>query len=81
MQDALELSEEDFLGIAREVFARKENALVPILIHLLENLGTEKAIQLLEELEPLFFMEILAHIARIVCAILLALPLRKSPDF
>ena len=49
LQDALELPEEEFLKIAQEVFKRKENALVPLLIHLLENLGTKGAIQLLQE--------------------------------
>lgn len=49
LQDALELPEEDFLKIAQTIFATKENALVPILIHLLENLGTEGAIALLKK--------------------------------
>ncbi len=47
--DALELPEEDFLTIAREIFSKKENELIPILVHLLENLNTPAAIALLQE--------------------------------
>lgn len=49
LQDALELPEEDFLKIAKAVFASKENALVPLLVHLLENGGTDGAKALLQE--------------------------------
>ncbi|MBF5059247.1 HEAT repeat domain-containing protein [Candidatus Neptunochlamydia vexilliferae] len=49
LQDALELPEEDFLTIAREIFNKKENDLIPMLIHLLENLSTKGAIALLQE--------------------------------
>lgn len=49
LQDALELPEEDFLIIAREIFEKKENELIPILIHLLENLNTPGAISLLRK--------------------------------
>ncbi|WP_420420898.1 HEAT repeat domain-containing protein [Simkania sp.] len=48
LQDALELPEESFLAIAEKVFDEKQNDLIPLLIHLLENLKTEKAIQLLQ---------------------------------
>lgn len=49
LQDALEFPEESFLAIAREIFEKKENDLIPLLIHLIENLKTEKAIDLLKE--------------------------------
>jgi len=49
LQDALELPEEEFLKIARKLFEKKENELVPILIHLLENLNTPGAVALLQE--------------------------------
>ena len=49
LQDALELPEEEFLKIAQAIFDKKENELIPILIHLLENLGTPGAEALLKE--------------------------------
>lgn len=49
LQDALELPEKDFLTIAKEIFNQKENDLIPMLIHLLENLNTKEAIALLQE--------------------------------
>ena len=49
LMDALELPEEDFLMIAREIFSKKENELIPLLIHLLENLNTATALSLLQE--------------------------------
>ena len=49
LSEALELPEEDFLNIARQIFKAKENELIPILIHLLENLNTPDAIALLRE--------------------------------
>lgn len=48
LQDALELPEESFLAIAERIFDEKQNDLIPLLIHLLENLKTEKAIELLQ---------------------------------
>ena len=48
LQEALELPEESFLAIADRIFEEKQNDLIPLLIHLLENLKTEKAIQLLQ---------------------------------
>lgn len=47
--DALELPEDEFLTIAREIFEKKENELIPLLAHLLENLNTPAALSLLEE--------------------------------
>ena len=49
LMDAMELPEEDFLMIARKIFSKKENELIPILVHLLENLNTPGAIFLLQE--------------------------------
>ncbi|MCB1085343.1 MAG: HEAT repeat domain-containing protein [Chlamydiia bacterium] len=49
LQEAMELPEEDFLTLARAVFKAKQNELIPILIHLLENLKSEKVISLLKE--------------------------------
>jgi len=49
LQDALEYPEETFLSIAEKIFEAKQNDLIPLLIHLLENLKTEKAIELLKE--------------------------------
>lgn len=48
LQDALELPEQSFLAIAERIFEEKQNDLIPLLIHLLENLKTEKAIELLQ---------------------------------
>ncbi len=49
LQDCLELPEEDFLNIAHEIFKKKENELIPMVIHLLENLNTKGAIALLQK--------------------------------
>ncbi|MCB1106461.1 MAG: HEAT repeat domain-containing protein [Chlamydiia bacterium] len=49
LQNALELPQEDFLKIARTIFQKKENELIPLLVHLLENLKTPEAIALLQE--------------------------------
>lgn len=46
---SLELPEEDFLLIAKELFAQRQHALVPLLVDLLENLHTDGAIALLRE--------------------------------
>lgn len=43
------LEEEEFLKVARMIFEAKQNDLVPLTIHLLENLQTEKATLLLKE--------------------------------
>ncbi len=48
LTDALELPETVFLSIAKIIFEKKEHTLIPLLIHLLENLKTPKAIALLE---------------------------------
>ncbi len=45
---ALEVEEEAFLQLAQEIFAAQQNDLIPLLSQLLESLGTEKAIALLE---------------------------------
>lgn len=49
LQEALELPEAAFLSIAETIFEKKQRDLIPLLIHLLENLNTEKAIALLKE--------------------------------
>lgn len=46
---ALELPEADFLLIATELFERRQLALIPLLVNLLENLHTEGAIALLSD--------------------------------
>lgn len=48
LSDALNLPEETFLTLARELFASSQKALIPTLVGLLENLGTDKAIELLK---------------------------------
>lgn len=48
LMEALELPEAVFLLAARELFEKKQNDLIPLLIHLLENLKTPAAIQLLK---------------------------------
>jgi HEAT repeat protein len=49
LKDCLELSERDFLFIARRVLDSKQTELVPVLVNLLENLQTPEAIQLLKD--------------------------------
>lgn len=49
LMDAMELPEEEFLSIARAIFFKKENELIPLLVHLLENLNTPAALSLLQE--------------------------------
>ena len=49
LTEALELPETAFLSIAETIFEKREHALIPLLIHLLENLKTPKAIALLEK--------------------------------
>lgn len=46
---ALELEEEIFLQIAKKLFETKQNDLIPLLVHLLVNLDSEKALALLKE--------------------------------
>jgi HEAT repeat protein len=48
LREALELPEAEFLEIASFLLDYKQNDLIPLLISLLENLNTPKAIQLLE---------------------------------
>lgn len=45
---AIDLPEEDFLRIAREIFDKNQTALVPTVVRLLENLKTKEAIDLLK---------------------------------
>ena len=47
--EAAHLPEKDFLTLARLIIQKQQNDLVPTLIHLLENLRTESAIQILKE--------------------------------
>lgn len=49
LRESAHLPEEHFLTLARQIFQRQQNDLIPILIHLLENLRTEGAIALLKE--------------------------------
>lgn len=48
LKDTLELDESSFLRLAELLFEAKENELIPTLVHLLENLQTKKAIELLK---------------------------------
>jgi HEAT repeat protein len=48
LMDAMELPEKDFLTLAEAIFEKKENELVPLLVHLLENRKTPESIALLE---------------------------------
>jgi len=49
LREAAHLPEEHFLKLARTIFQKQQNDLVPTLIHLLENLRTQGAIELLKE--------------------------------
>ena len=49
LQEALELPEKDFLHLALKIFESKESELIPTVVALVENLQTEKSIQLLEQ--------------------------------
>lgn len=49
LQEALELPEATFLAMADRIFEEKQNDLIPLLIHLLENLKTPDAIELLKK--------------------------------
>lgn len=49
LREAVHLLEDDFLRLAKRIFIRGQNDLVPTTIGLLENLRTEKAIALLKE--------------------------------
>jgi HEAT repeat protein len=50
LTEALELAEEDFLHIAEVIFESKQSELIPLLVSLLENIQTEKAVRLLERM-------------------------------
>ncbi|MBI3211475.1 MAG: HEAT repeat domain-containing protein, partial [Simkania negevensis] len=49
LQEALELPEEIFLELARKVFYANQKDLIPLLVRLLQNLQSEKAVALLKE--------------------------------
>lgn len=49
LMDAIDLPERDFLTLAKLIFIRQQNDLVPLLAELLEKLNTPGAIQLLKE--------------------------------
>ncbi len=49
LREAIHLPEEHFLTLARRIFNRSQNDLVPTTIGLLENLQTEKAVAVLKE--------------------------------
>lgn len=48
LMDAMELPEKDFLQIAKVIFEKRENELIPLLVHLLENRKSPDSIALLE---------------------------------
>lgn len=49
LDEAIDLPEQDFLNLAKLIFIRQQNDLVPVLVELLENLHTPGAIALLKE--------------------------------
>lgn len=49
LKETIELPEEAFLSLAERIFMQKQNSLIPQLITLLENLGSDKAILLLKK--------------------------------
>ncbi|MEI6242558.1 MAG: HEAT repeat domain-containing protein [Chlamydiota bacterium] len=49
LHEALELPEKSFLTVANMIFEAEQNDLIPILVSLLENLKSEKAIALLKQ--------------------------------
>jgi HEAT repeat protein len=49
LRESIHLPEESFLNLARRIFQRQQNDLVPTVISLLENLRTDGAIALLKE--------------------------------
>lgn len=49
LKEALELSEKNFLFIARTIFDSRQNEMIPLVVMLLENLQTEGALNLLKE--------------------------------
>jgi HEAT repeat protein len=49
LTEALELPEDDFLKLANTLFEAQQKDLVPLLVHLLINRGTEKSIALLKD--------------------------------
>jgi HEAT repeat protein len=49
LHEALELPEKDFLAVATMIFEAQQNDLIPLLVSLLENLKSEKAIALLKQ--------------------------------
>lgn len=50
LEETMHLPETDFIKIARIIFLKKQNELIPLLITLLENLQTSKSIALLKEM-------------------------------
>lgn len=49
LQECIELPEDTFLKLARTIFTSRQTDLVPKLIHLLETMGSDAALQLLKE--------------------------------
>lgn len=49
LKEALELPEKEFIQVASAVLSSRQTDLVPLLVHLLENLGSDAAVQLLTE--------------------------------
>ncbi len=47
LTQALELPEDDFLAISEMIFSSEQRDLIPLLVHLLENMHSDKAIELL----------------------------------
>ena len=49
LKECLELKERDFLLLAQRIFDSRQTELIPLLVHLLENIQTEEAIGLLKK--------------------------------
>lgn len=49
LEKALDLPEKDFIALANTLFETHQNDLIPLLTHLLENLQTQEAIELLKK--------------------------------
>ena len=49
LREAIQLPSADFLKLAKTLFAKRQNDLIPTLVSLLENLRTDEAINLLKE--------------------------------
>ena len=48
LEEASQLPEREFINVARELFSKHETPLIPKVVHLLEELGTQEVLELLE---------------------------------